>query len=179
MGLALVLTIAFHVFEQSAWADEFMSGVSNVLIWYPIDERLFYANAVAAGFAAVVAPVFYLMRWVSLRRRYSLEFCVFNDLAKTGPSQSIDQPQAEEAAQDQPQQADPSEVCGDRNWFAVLGLSEWATIEEVRKAYKTLIKQNHPDRVHEMSPAFRKLAESETKKINAAYQSCLDFLTFP
>ena len=40
-------------------------------------------------------------------------------------------------------------------------------------AYKVLIKQNHPDRVHDMSPALIRLAESETKKINAAYQQAL------
>ena len=36
-----------------------------------------------------------------------------------------------------------------------------------------LIKQNHPDRVHGMSPAFRELAEAETKRINVAYQEAL------
>jgi curved DNA-binding protein CbpA len=55
----------------------------------------------------------------------------------------------------------------------VLGLSPAATIEDVRDAYKTLIKQNHPDRVHGMAPIFRALAEAETKKINAAYRQAL------
>jgi DnaJ-domain-containing protein 1 len=52
------------------------------------------------------------------------------------------------------------------DWFAVLGVSESATIEAIRQAYKALIKQNHPDRVHNMSPALRKFAESQTKMIN-------------
>ena len=55
----------------------------------------------------------------------------------------------------------------------MLGLSSAATIEDVRDAYKTLIKQNHPDRVHGMAPVFRALAEAETKKINAAYRQAL------
>lgn len=169
IGFALVLIIAFHVFEQSAWADEFMSGGSNVLIWYPVDERLLYSNAVGAGFAAVAAPAFYLMRRVRLRRQYSLEFHVLKDLANTAPSELIGLTQTEEAAQDPAQQADKN--C---NWFAILGVSESPTIEEVRKAYKALIRQNHPDRVHDMSPVFRKLAESETKKINAAYRQALE-----
>ncbi len=173
MGFTLLLIMAFHIFEQSAWANESTSGASNVLFWYPFDARLFYANAVGAGFAVVVAPVFYLTRWVSLRREYSLEFCLFKGWARTEPVQSIDQPHAEEAAQHQPRQADPSEACGDCNWITIFGLSETATIEDVRKAYKALIKQNHPDRVYEMSPAFRKLAESETKKINEAYRQAL------
>ena len=55
----------------------------------------------------------------------------------------------------------------------MLGLTPAATIEDVRDAYKTLIKQNHPDRVHGMAPVFRALAEAETKRINAAYRQAL------
>lgn len=172
VGLAL-LVVAFHAFEQSAWAGELTTGARNVVVWYPLDERLFYANAVAAGFAAVTAAVFYPVRRASLRQEYALEFCTFKELADTDPAQAIDRPQADQADQDPSQQADLSEVGGDGNWFAVLGLSHSATIEEVKEAYKALIKQNHPDRVHGMSPAFRKLAETETKRLNAAYQQAL------
>ena len=55
----------------------------------------------------------------------------------------------------------------------LLGVSAQATINEVKHAYKLLIKQNHPDRVQDMSPAFRALAEAETKRINAAYRQAL------
>jgi DnaJ-domain-containing protein 1 len=58
-------------------------------------------------------------------------------------------------------------------WFAILGVLPSATIEEAKQAYKILIKKNHPDRVHDMSPAFVTLAESETKKLNAAYAEAL------
>ena len=62
----------------------------------------------------------------------------------------------------------------DDNWITILGVSEAATIEEVKDAYKALIKQNHPDRVQGMSAAFKDLAEAETKKINAAYREALN-----
>jgi DnaJ-domain-containing protein 1 len=55
----------------------------------------------------------------------------------------------------------------------VLGISSSATIDDVKQADKALVKQNHPDRVCDMSPVFRELAESETKKINAAYAEAL------
>ena len=45
--------------------------------------------------------------------------------------------------------------------------------EGIKDAYKALIKQSHPDRVQGMSPIFRKLAEAETKKLNAAYRHAL------
>ena len=55
-------------------------------------------------------------------------------------------------------------LVGEGSWVAVLGLPETATIREVKEAYKVLIKQNHPDRVHDMSPAFKTLAESRNQK---------------
>jgi hypothetical protein len=167
-----LLIIVFYVFAQSTWTG---SALSNVFM-YPIDERLFYANAIAAGFAVPAAPVFYFMRRFGLRRQYSLEFWVFKDLARTEPNQLFDQFDAEELTQDQPRLEDPSVTFDDRNWYAVLGLPESASIEEVKKSYKELIKQNHPDRVHDMSPALRTLAESETKLINAAYRQILRLL---
>ena len=55
----------------------------------------------------------------------------------------------------------------------MLGVPPAAAIDDIKQAYKVLIKQNHPDRVHGMSPAFRELAEAETKRINAAYREAL------
>jgi DnaJ like chaperone protein len=66
-----------------------------------------------------------------------------------------------------------SDIGNEEDWIHILGVSASATIAEVKQAYKTLIKQNHPDRVQGMSQAFKKLAEIETKKINAAYRQAL------
>jgi preprotein translocase subunit Sec63 len=46
-------------------------------------------------------------------------------------------------------------------------------VQEVKQAYKTLIRQSHPDRLQDMSPTLKSLAEAETKKINAAYRQAL------
>ena len=105
VSMALLLIIAFHVFEQSAFADDLTYDAGNMLIWYPFDGRFFYANAVAAGFSALAAPMFYIVRWLSLRRKHSLEFCVFKDLAKDEPDQSIDQSEREEPVQEQLRQS--------------------------------------------------------------------------
>ena len=61
------------------------------------------------------------------------------------------------------------------NWFDVLGVARSATIDDIRLAYKLLVKQNHPDCVHSMAPAFKQLAEAETKKLNFAYAQALSF----
>lgn len=176
LGLALLI-VASHVPEQPAWSAELSTGAKNLLVWYPLDERFFYANAVAAGFAAAAAPVFYLVRWFDLHREYWLEFCTFKELANTNLGQLIDQPHNDPADQDPSQRATSIEVGADKSWAAILGLSDSATIDEVKDAYKALIKQNHPDRVHGMSPAFTKLAEAETKQLNAALQQALIFAT--
>ncbi len=171
-GVALALAIAASQAPgQAAWADELNAGPE--LVWYPLDARLFYANAVAAGFAAAAAALFYLLRRARLRRGYELEICAFEDLAYSDPLRPAEPPPEDEAAFDPSQSAEANENNANDTWFAVLGLSPAATIEEVRDAYKALIKQNHPDRVHGMAPVFRALAEAETKRINAAYRQAL------
>ena len=60
-------------------------------------------------------------------------------------------------------------------WFDVLGVGPSATIDDAKQAYKDLVKQNHPDRVHSMAPAFRELAEAETKKLNIAYADAMSY----
>ena len=167
-GLAL-LVVGF----DSLWADELTGTAKNPLVWYPLDEHLFYANAAAAAFAALTAPVFYLMRRKRLRQEQALEFCAYAEFAQGDPADPIAMDQSPPEPDDALQQADSSGDASERNCFAVLGLSPPATIEEIKEAYKALIKQNHPDRVHGLSPAFRKLAEVETQKLNAAYQQAL------
>jgi hypothetical protein len=172
IGLTLMLVAAFRVSGLSAWAAEFSTAADNALVWYPFDARLFYANAAATAFAAAGAPLFYLARRAALRRERRVELWIFKDLANTDPNRSAEAEETEScaSAQDEPPAEHRTEAC---DWPAVLGLSLDATIEEVKDAYKTLIKQNHPDRVQGMSMAFQRLAETETKKINAAYRQAL------
>ena len=172
-GVALALAIAASQAPgQAAWADEL--NARHTLVWYPLDARLFYANAVAAGFAVAAAALFYLLCRARLRRDYELEICAFRDLANSDPLRPVEPPAEEDLGASGPSQwTEANENNASDTWFAVLGLSSAATIEDVRNAYKTLIKQNHPDRVHGMAPIFRALAEAETKKINAAYRQAL------
>jgi DnaJ-domain-containing protein 1 len=94
--------------------------------------------------------------------------------AAADPDQLIHEEQGNEEMSEETREG-PLEVAEDTNWFAVLGVLPSATIEEVKQAYKSLIKKSHPDRVHDMSPSFLKLAEFETKKLNAAYATALTY----
>jgi hypothetical protein len=164
----LLLTLLMVALESS-WAGELIVGAKNPMTWYPLDARIFYANAAAAILATASAPAFFLLSWVNLRHRYSFEFCALKEFAYGDPNRVIEQLKADG-------EIPPADASNDNDgdtWFAVLGLSPSATIEEVKEAYKSLIKQSHPDRVHGMAQAFVTLAETKTKKLNAAYQYAL------
>jgi uncharacterized membrane protein YecN with MAPEG domain len=174
VSFVLLWLLAFGVSDQPAWAQEFQNEANNQAVWYPFDEWVFYANAAAISIATVAVPLVYLVRRYSLRRQYSLEFSLFTDLADIGTAESIYE---SDFASQQPYsrfENDLGDESWENDWIRILGVSETATIDEVKRAYKSLIKQNHPDRVQGMSQAFKKLAETETKKINAAYQQALN-----
>jgi DnaJ-domain-containing protein 1 len=55
--------------------------------------------------------------------------------------------------------------------FRVFGLpSSGASSEDASAAYKDLAAQNHPDKVAQMAPEFRELAERKMRELNAAYE---------
>jgi DnaJ like chaperone protein len=56
--------------------------------------------------------------------------------------------------------------------YEVLGLSTRATDAEVTKAYRRLMNQNHPDKLHAkgLPESMMKVAEEKTRQIRAAYE---------
>lgn len=53
--------------------------------------------------------------------------------------------------------------------YAVLGLSPGAEMGEIKKAYRKLSMQYHPDKVNHLGAEFQNVAEEKMKEINAAY----------
>ena len=58
-------------------------------------------------------------------------------------------------------------------WPEVLGLNDYATLDEIRTAYKRLMSQYHPDKVASLGVELQELAERKSKEIAVAYQQAL------
>lgn len=59
-----------------------------------------------------------------------------------------------------------------KNWD-ILGVKPGASKEEIKAAYRQLIKENHPDKVHHLGEEFQKVAQRRMAEINAAYNELL------
>lgn len=54
--------------------------------------------------------------------------------------------------------------------YEVLGVGPGASLSDITAAYREQARKNHPDRVANLDPEFRELAERRMKAINAAYE---------
>src|ERR1043166_7138709 len=59
--------------------------------------------------------------------------------------------------------------------YRALGLKPGASLPEVRRSYRELVKFFHPDR-HQASPGLLRKATEETKKLTLAYEHVCKFL---
>jgi len=59
--------------------------------------------------------------------------------------------------------------------LGVLGLTEFASFEDAKQAYRNTVRQYHPDRVTHLGPELQTLAESKTKELIAAYEKIRRF----
>lgn len=58
-------------------------------------------------------------------------------------------------------------------WEEVLNVSPNASIDEIRRAYKTLMGQYHPDKVASLGDELKRLAEQKSREITQAYREAL------
>jgi preprotein translocase subunit Sec63 len=58
-------------------------------------------------------------------------------------------------------------------WYAVLGVSPFAGVEEIRESFKKRISKCHPDKVNHLDEDSRNRAEREAKLLTSAYREGL------
>ena len=57
----------------------------------------------------------------------------------------------------------------ERRYRKILGLRGNETAEQIKKSYRKLIAEYHPDKVQRMAPEIRRLAEKRTAELTEAY----------
>jgi hypothetical protein len=75
----------------------------------------------------------------------------------------------EERKKEAPRAEKPTGISPEENIFS-FSAGQRFTKDELKKRYRDLLKESHPDKVAAMGPDFKKLAEVKTKEINSAYQ---------
>lgn len=60
-----------------------------------------------------------------------------------------------------------------QQWFEILGVSQSASVAEIKAAYRAKISGYHPDRVASLADELRELAEQRSKAINDAYATAM------
>ena len=61
-------------------------------------------------------------------------------------------------------------ISSEQEACSILGITATANIDEIKAAYKNLIKQYHPDKVADLGDEIKKVAEKKSTEINKAYE---------
>ncbi len=97
---------------------------------------------------------------------------------QVGPDPEVQRQREKAARETQEQQREQqrerqAEAAATASWHEVLSVSSSADTQEIRRAYKSLMSQYHPDKVASLGPELRELCERKTKEINTAYERAM------
>ena len=166
---AVTLSALFLRSQGETRARSLQDAIDAFTQWKPFDGAL-NASGLLIVAAIGVLPICYFRHRLRLHKQHAVQVRLLEDLASTDADR-IDHSQADETAD---RESTASLESGDeQSCFQVLGLSTSATVDDVKSAYRVLVKQTHPDRVQDMSQIIKKIAETETKKLNSAYAEAL------
>ena len=57
-----------------------------------------------------------------------------------------------------------------QKYYAILGLKNGASIDEIKKAYRRLAKEYHPDKLAGVNESIKKIAEEKFREVQQAYE---------
>ena len=64
------------------------------------------------------------------------------------------------------------------NAYKILEIDKSATVDEIKKAYRTMAKKYHPDKVIHLGKAHQEGAEEKFRQVQAAYEQLQKELRF-
>ena len=170
LTLLVPATVFIYFSEQPLWAQELTSTLDTAILWKPFDGRLLYVNALTSSVVLALAPLLYATRRMKLYSDHRMQTKALRDFAVADLDKLLQDDAPSMAQFDDPLafEFNSSDGC-----FTILGLTPAATTDEIKTAYRAKVRLSHPDRVYGLAPAFRILAESETRRLNAAYEEAL------
>ena len=162
------------------WLQSFSATVSRH-VWFPVPVLLsFYGSIVIAAVSSMaITPLAWLIRFQQMDRPlpgdndfnqlwvHKTAGETVDDFVNSYLIANLDGDEEEEFADGHPDWDGTDER---RHWYEILGVTSKATYDEIKAAYHEQIKLYHPDRVAALGPKLRKLAEQESKALNAAYE---------
>lgn len=149
------------------WADNFRSTIGSMRHGVS-DGTWLFEYGMVAGYHAGVSPIIDEKRFVAyfaeiVQRKLGTEYRSDADSARSYDDADRD---ARE------RRATPVPVVPDEpSPFAILGVTEGASDEQVRDAWREQMKLNHPDRVAHLSPALQKFALAQTMEVQKAFDT--------
>jgi DnaJ like chaperone protein len=54
--------------------------------------------------------------------------------------------------------------------YKILEIDKTATVAEIKKAYRTMVKKYHPDKLIDMDEAYKKGAEHKFREVQESYE---------
>jgi len=115
--------------------------------------------------------------WLAVRSKWDPDFAelrarYWSETASTSREEFRSQGESSEA---EAPKAEENSVAG---WRSILEVTPWATVEDVKAAYRQAMKGYHTDRVVGLGEKIQAVAEAESKKLNAAYAEAKRELNF-
>ena len=72
--------------------------------------------------------------------------------------------------QNESKEAPKAYNCDINNYYVMLGIRSTATDDEVKQAYRNMVRKYHPDMVSTQGENVQRMAERKTQEINEVYQ---------
>lgn len=112
---------------------------------------------------------------IGLLAGYLLVSWVIRRLNSNGPKTSThtEHPGSAQGSKESHRTSTDESTCTPRPWYEVLGVPTYASLDQIKLAYRRKIAQYHPDKTSGLGSELRALAEAKTKELNTAYDAAL------